>query len=198
MAHAWQMTVPRLAGAWIGMLRMAFDVKISDGIRGIDVDGDTPLPRVSRDVLAMTGTKFGCGMGPCGARAMHVDGVATRFCLTTIVSIGTSEITTIEAIGETMPGARIQQAWFDREVVQCGNRQPGQIMSASALLSLNSQPTDADTDDAMAGNVRRCGTYARIREVIRHAALLTGRGTAGDPRDKRPVPARVAANRSGG
>jgi isoquinoline 1-oxidoreductase alpha subunit len=118
----------------------------------------------------MTGTKFGCGMALCGACTVHVDGVATRSCITTIDSIGTSEITTIEAIGATAAGAKIQQAWLDQEVVQCGYCQSGQIMSASALLASNPHPTDSDIDDAMSGNICRCGTYVRIRDAIKRAA----------------------------
>jgi isoquinoline 1-oxidoreductase subunit alpha len=121
-----------------------------------------------------TGTKFGCGMALCGACTVHVDGVATRSCVTPIDSIGASEITTIEAIGATAVGAKIQKAWLDREVVQCGYCQPGQIMSASALLASNPHPTDSDIDDAMSGNICRCGTYGRIREAIKQAAQSSG------------------------
>jgi isoquinoline 1-oxidoreductase alpha subunit len=125
---------------------------------------------VLRDVLGMTGTKFGCGVALCGACTVHVDGVATRSCVTPIDSVGTSEITTIEAIGTTVVGAKIQKAWLDREVVQCGYCQSGQIMSAAELLATNANPTDADIDDAMSGNICRCGTYHRIREAIKLAA----------------------------
>ena len=118
----------------------------------------------------MTGTKFGCGMAFCGACTVHVDGVATRSCVTPIDGVGNSEITTIEAIGTTPAGAKLQQAWLDREVPQCGYCQSGQIMSASALLASNPHPTDADIDGAMAGNICRCGTYLRIREAIKQAA----------------------------
>ena len=149
---------------------MAITVKVNGVDRTVDVDGDTPLLWVLRDVLGMTGTKFGCGMALCGACTVHVDGVATRSCITSIDSIGTSEVTTIEAIGATPAGARIQKAWLDREVPQCGYCQSGQIMSASALLASNPRPTDADIDDAMSGNICRCGTYPRIREAITQAA----------------------------
>jgi isoquinoline 1-oxidoreductase subunit alpha len=135
----------------------------------VDVDGDTPLLWVLRDVLGMTGTKFGCGMALCGACTVHIDGTATRSCITPIDSIGASEITTIEAIGATPAGAKIQKAWLDREVPQCGYCQSGQIMSASALLASNPHPTDADIDNAMLGNICRCGTYLRIREAIKLA-----------------------------
>jgi isoquinoline 1-oxidoreductase alpha subunit len=131
---------------------------------------------VLRDVLGMTGTKFGCGMALCGACTVHVDGTPVRSCITSMDSVGTSEITTIEAIGATPAGARIQKAWLDLEVPQCGYCQSGQIMSASALLTDNPYPTDADIDDAMSGNICRCGTYLRIREAIKQAALESRQG----------------------
>jgi isoquinoline 1-oxidoreductase subunit alpha len=149
---------------------LAFNINVNGSPRSVDVDGDTPLLWVLRDVLGMTGTKFGCGIAQCGACTVHIDGVATRSCVTTIDSIGKSAVTTIEAIGRTSAGQKIQQAWLDREVVQCGYCQSGQIMSASALLAANSHPTDADIDEAMAGNICRCGTYARIRDAIKLAA----------------------------
>jgi isoquinoline 1-oxidoreductase alpha subunit len=136
----------------------------------VDVDDDTPLLWVLRDVLGMTGTKFGCGLALCGACTVHVDSAPVRSCVTPIDSIGTSEIMTIEAIGGTTVGAKIQKAWIDREVPQCGYCQSGQIMSASALLATSPRPTDADIDDAMSGNICRCGTYVRIREAIKQAA----------------------------
>jgi isoquinoline 1-oxidoreductase alpha subunit len=149
---------------------MAFTIKANGEMHTVDVNGETALLWVLRDVIGMTGTKFGCGAALCGACTVHIDGVATRSCVTPIDSIGTSEITTIEAIGATEVGARIQKAWLDREVVQCGYCQSGQIMSASALLASNPDPTDADIDEAMSGNICRCGTYARIREAIKQAA----------------------------
>ncbi|RWD29848.1 MAG: (2Fe-2S)-binding protein [Mesorhizobium sp.] len=149
---------------------MTFTIKVNGQTHRVVVDGDTPLLWVLRDVLGMIGTKFGCGMALCGACTVHVDGLATRSCVTPIDSVGTSEITTIEAIGKTAVGARIQKAWLDREVVQCGYCQSGQIMSAAELLATNANPTDADIDDAMSGNICRCGTYARIREAIKQAA----------------------------
>jgi isoquinoline 1-oxidoreductase alpha subunit len=149
---------------------MTFAISINGQTHSVDVDGDTPLLWVLRDVLGMTGTKFGCGMALCGACTVHVDGVATRSCVTTVDSIGTSEIMTIEAIGTTAVGAKIQKAWLDREVVQCGYCQSGQIMSAAELLATNPTPTDADIDAAMSGNICRCGTYVRIREAIKQAA----------------------------
>jgi isoquinoline 1-oxidoreductase subunit alpha len=149
---------------------MAFNITINGTLRSVDVDGDTPLLWVLRDVLGMTGTKFGCGMALCGACTVHLDGSAVRSCITTVDSVGDSEITTIEAVGATGAGARIQQAWLQHEVAQCGYCQSGQIMSASALLAGNANPTDADIDDAMTGNICRCGTYVRIREAIKLAA----------------------------
>ena len=144
--------------------------------QNVDVPGETPLLWTLRDELGLTGSKFGCGMALCGACTVHVDGVAVRSCITPIDSIGSSAITTIEAIGATAAGARIQKAWLDREVVQCGYCQSGQIMSASALLASNPHPTDSNVDDAMSGNICRCGTYVRIREAIKQAAQSSGQG----------------------
>ena len=149
---------------------MAFTIKINGQTHNVDVDDDTPLLWVLRDVLGMTGTKFGCGLALCGACTVHIDGVATRSCITSVDSIGTSAITTIEAIGETLAGAKLQKAWLDREVPQCGYCQSGQIMSAAALLANNPKPSDSAIDDAMSGNICRCGTYLRIREAIKQAA----------------------------
>ena len=149
---------------------MVFTIKVNGSAHSVDVDGDTPLLWVLRDVLGMTGTKFGWGMALCGACTVHIDGIATRSCITPIDSVGTSQVTTIEAIGATPAGAKIQKAWLDHEVVQCGYCQSGQIMSASALLASKPNPTDADIDDAMSGNICRCGTYVRIREAINLAA----------------------------
>ena len=149
---------------------MAITIKVNGDIHSVDVDGDTPLLWVLRDVLGMTGTKFGCGMALCGACTVHVNGVPTRSCVAPVDSVGSSKITTIEAIGSTPAGAKIQKAWLDREVVQCGYCQSGQIMSASALLASNPRPTDSEIDDAMSGNICRCGTYQRIRSAIKAAA----------------------------
>jgi isoquinoline 1-oxidoreductase subunit alpha len=136
----------------------------------IDVPDDMPLLWVLRDVLGMMGTKFGCGIAQCGACTVHLDGVALRSCQLPVSAIGDRRITTIEGVGDTPEGARIQKAWLDLEVIQCGYCQPGQIMSAAALLAHNPKPDDADIDAAMAGNICRCGTYVRIREGIKRAA----------------------------
>jgi isoquinoline 1-oxidoreductase alpha subunit len=152
---------------------MVYTIRINAVDRSVDVDGDTPLLWVLRDVLGMTGTKFGCGKALCGACTVLMNGSAIRSCITAIDSVGTAAITTIEAIGGTPSGKKIQKAWLDLEVVQCGYCQSGQIMSASALLASNPNPSDAAIDDAMAGNICRCGTYGRIREAIKQAARST-------------------------
>ena len=136
----------------------------------VDAPDDTPLLWALRDTLGLTGTKFGCGIAQCGACTVHVAGQALRSCQLPIGSVGDRPITTIEGVGRTEAGARIQKAWLDLEVVQCGYCQPGQIMSASALLAANPNPDDDAIDAAMAGNICRCGTYVRIREGIKHAA----------------------------
>jgi isoquinoline 1-oxidoreductase alpha subunit len=142
--------------------------------REVDVPPDMPLLWVLRDVLGMTGTKFGCGMALCGACTVHVGGSAIRSCVTPVSAVGEQAVTTIEAIGATRNGARVQKAWLDLEVIQCGYCQSGQIMSATALLDSNPHPSDADINVAMAGNVCRCGTYVRIREAIKRAAAAEG------------------------
>jgi isoquinoline 1-oxidoreductase alpha subunit len=149
---------------------MPLAIKVNEQSHIIEVDGDTPLLWVLRDVLGMTGTKFGCGIAQCGACTVHLDGAAVRSCQLPVGSVSGRAITTIEGVGETPAGAKIQKAWLDLEVIQCGYCQPGQIMSASALLAANPQPDDDAIDAAMAGNLCRCGTYVRIREGIKHAA----------------------------
>jgi isoquinoline 1-oxidoreductase alpha subunit len=149
---------------------MAFILKINGTAHEVDVDGDIPLLWVLRDVLGMTGTKFGCGQALCGACTVHLDGQAVRSCQTPVDSVGDGAITTIEAIGQTPQGQALQQAWLELEVVQCGYCQSGQIMSAAALLAQTPKPTDDDIDAAMSGNVCRCGTYQRIRAAIHKAA----------------------------
>jgi isoquinoline 1-oxidoreductase alpha subunit len=149
---------------------MSYTLKINGQAHIVDVDEDTPLLWVIRDVLGMTGTKFGCGMALCGACTVHLDGKPVRSCQTLVGSVGSSTITTIEAIGRTPTGKRIQTAWIAKDVPQCGYCQSGQIMSATALLAVTPNPTDADIDAAMSGNVCRCGTYVRIKEAIKIAA----------------------------
>jgi isoquinoline 1-oxidoreductase alpha subunit len=136
----------------------------------LDVPSDMPLLWVLRDVLGMTRTKFGCGMALCGACTVHMDGQAIRSCVTPVSAIAEAKITTIEAIGSTPNGAKVQKAWLDVEVIQCGYCQSGQIMSATALLEWNPHPSDADIDSAMEGNICRCGAHLRIREAIKRAA----------------------------
>jgi isoquinoline 1-oxidoreductase alpha subunit len=148
-------------------------LRINGQERSVDVAGDTPLLWVLRDVLHMTGTKFGCGIAQCGACTVHLDGKPTRSCRLPVSSIGDKAVTTIEAIGATPAGAKVQKAWLDLEVVQCGYCQSGQIMSAAALLNAKPAPTDADIDTAMSGNICRCGTYVRIRQAIKNAAGMT-------------------------
>jgi isoquinoline 1-oxidoreductase subunit alpha len=145
-------------------------LKINGEVRTFDAPGDIPLLWVLRDVLGMTGTKFGCGIAQCGACTVHVDGNPVRSCLLPVGSIGEKPITTIEGIGATPIGATVQKAWLDLEVIQCGYCQSGQIMSAAALLAVTPRPDDSDIDAAMAGNICRCGTYVRIREAIKRAA----------------------------
>jgi isoquinoline 1-oxidoreductase alpha subunit len=142
----------------------------------IDVPGDMPLLWTLRDVLSMTGTKFGCGLGLCGACTIHIDGKPTRSCLTPASAAAGKRITTIEAIGATPAGKKIQTAWLELDVPQCGYCQSGQIMSASALLAAKPKPSDADIDDAMSGNICRCGTYPRIRAAIKRAAGVPDAG----------------------
>jgi isoquinoline 1-oxidoreductase alpha subunit len=140
--------------------------------RQFDVRGDMPLLWVLRDVAGLTGTKFGCGVALCGACTIHLDGQPVRSCVMAAGGAVGRKITTVEAIGESDAGAKIQKAWLDLEVVQCGYCQPGQIMSAAALLAANPTPSDADIDAAMSGNICRCGTYRRIRAAIKQAAVV--------------------------
>ena len=155
---------------------MSFKIKVNGVQHEVDVDGDIPLLWVLRDVLGMTGTKFGCGRALCGACTVHLNGMPLRSCVMPIASVGESAVTTIEALSETPIGQSLQKAWLDLEVVQCGYCQSGQIMSAAALLAANSQPTDTDIDTAMAGNICRCGTYVRIRQAIKQAATSATQG----------------------
>ena len=141
--------------------------------RDVDVPDDMPLLWVIRDILQMTGTKFGCGIGACGACTVHLDGQPIRSCVTPVMAAAGRSITTIEAVGDTPAGRKVQDAWLDLDVVQCGYCQSGQIMSAAALIASNANPSDADIDNAMAGNICRCGTYTRIRAAIKQAAQST-------------------------
>src|SRR5580700_5813502 len=145
-------------------------LRINNEVKNVDAPPDMPLLWVLRDILGLTGTKFGCGIGQCGACTVHVDGKPVRSCLLPVGSVGNKKITTIEGIGATPAGAKAQKAWLDLEVVQCGYCQSGQIMSAAALLATTPKPDDADIDAAMAGNICRCGTYVRIRKAIKRAA----------------------------
>jgi isoquinoline 1-oxidoreductase subunit alpha len=157
---------------------MPHTLTVNGKARSVDVDDDTPLLWVIRDVLGMTGTKFGCGLGLCGACTIHVDGEPVRSCITPIAAAAGKRITTIEVIGATAAGEKIQQAWIALEVPQCGYCQSGQIMSATALLAATPNPTDSDIDNAMSGNICRCGTYVRIREGIKQAAHGVANGAA--------------------
>lgn len=145
---------------------------INEKIYEVDVQVDTPLLWVIRDIIGLTGTKFGCGIAQCGACTVHLDGKPVRSCVLPISSINNEKITTIEAIGQQESGKKIQEAWLDVEVMQCGYCQSGQIMSAAALIRENANPTDEEIDTAMAGNICRCGTYTRIREAIKQAAKV--------------------------
>jgi isoquinoline 1-oxidoreductase subunit alpha len=145
-------------------------LKINGESKTFDAPDDMPLLWVLRDILGMTGTKFGCGIAQCGACTVHIDGNPVRSCLLSVGSIGDKAVTTIEGIGATDAGAKVQKAWLDIEVIQCGYCQSGQIMSAAALLTNIPNPDDSDIDAAMAGNICRCGTYVRIRDAIKHAA----------------------------
>jgi isoquinoline 1-oxidoreductase subunit alpha len=153
---------------------MAISLTVNGSSKQVDVPGDTPLLWVLRDVIGLTGTKFGCGMALCGACTVHVDGQAVRSCMMPVSAVATKKITTIEAIGAEPAGKALQTAWVDLGVPQCGYCQAGQIMSAAALLNRKPKPTDAEIDEVMTGNICRCGTYTRIRAAIRQAAAQQG------------------------
>ena len=148
-------------------------LRINGEDHDVDVSPDTPLLWALRDVLGLTGAKFGCGIAQCGACTVHVDGAALRSCMLPVGALNGRAVTTIEGIGATPVGAKVQKAWLDLEVVQCGYCQTGQIMSAAALLAATPNPDDADINAAMAGNICRCGTYVRIRQAIKQAAKAT-------------------------
>ena len=149
---------------------MTTTLKINGQSTSVDAPDDMPLLWVLRDHLNLVGTKFGCGIAQCGACTVHIDGAPVRSCMLPVSAIGDKAVTTIEGVGATPAGARVQKAWLDLEVIQCGYCQSGQIMSAAALLASTPTPDDADIDAAMAGNICRCGTYVRIRAAIKQAA----------------------------
>ena len=149
---------------------MPYTLNVNGQTKRADVDPDTPLLWVLRDSLGILGPKYGCGVGACGACTVHIDGAAVRSCQTPVEAVGATKIITIEGVGATPAGKRVQQAWSELDVAQCGYCQPGQIMSATALLTQNPKPSDADIDGAMAGNICRCATYVRIRAAIKRAA----------------------------
>ena len=145
-------------------------LNINDKDYAVDATGDMPLLWVLRDLLGLTGTKFGCGSGLCGACTVHLNGVAARSCQTAVSKAADKKILTIEGMASTDVGRRVQRAWLDMDVVQCGYCQPGQIMQAASLLTKIKSPSDAEIDSAMSGNICRCGTYPRIRAAIQQAA----------------------------
>jgi len=159
---------------------MSLQLKVNGAIHSVDVDGDTPLLWVLRDVLGLTGTKFGCGMALCGACTVHLDGAPVRSCVLPVETIGQRAVTTIESIGTTPAGRSVQKAWLDLEVVQCGYCQSGQIMQAAALLKDFPAPTDQDIDAVMTGNLCRCMTYVRIRKAIKQAAAELEKGAVNE------------------
>ncbi|MGU7768693.1 (2Fe-2S)-binding protein [Burkholderia sp. MR1-5-21] len=146
------------------------NLNINGTTHAVDAPDDMPLLWVLRDVVGLTGTKFGCGIAQCGACTVHLDGVAARSCVLPVAAVGNRKITTIEAVGATPAGRKVQQAWRELDVVQCGYCQSGQVMAASALIASTPHPSDADIDAAMAGNICRCGTYNRVRAAIKQAA----------------------------
>jgi isoquinoline 1-oxidoreductase alpha subunit len=149
-------------------------VTVNGKVRNVDLPDDTPLLWALRDNIGLTGTKFGCGAAQCGACTVHVDGQPVRSCITPISAVANKKVTTIEGIGADRVGRAVQAAWVDVNVPQCGYCQAGQIMSATALLKSHPTPTDTQIDDAMGGNICRCGTYTRIRQAINLAASQQG------------------------
>ena len=147
-----------------------YQLSVNGQRRGVDVDPTTPLLWVLREDLKMTGTKYGCGISACGACTVHLGGVATRSCVVPVSLVGNPPIVTIEGIGTDPVGRAVQDAWVERDVVQCGYCQSGQIMTAVALLKDKPRPTDANIEESMGGNLCRCGTYVRIREAIKSAS----------------------------
>ncbi|MFM9079312.1 MAG: (2Fe-2S)-binding protein [Opitutaceae bacterium] len=155
---------------------MKYTLNVNGQSRSVDVAPDTPLLWVLRDTLELTGTKYGCGVGQCGACTIHLNGVPARACMTPVSTVGRMKVTTIEGLAENGKMHPLQQAWTELDVAQCGYCQPGQLMTAAALLKDNPKPTDADIDGAMAGNICRCATYVRIRQGIKRAAALAAGG----------------------
>jgi isoquinoline 1-oxidoreductase subunit alpha len=155
---------------------MATIITVNGKSQSVDVAGDTPLLWVLRDSLNLTGTKYGCGVAACGACTVHLDGIAVRSCQTALQDVGTSQITTIEGLGTPATMHAVQSAWVAHQVAQCGYCQSGQIMQATSLLAEIPVPTDAEIDEAMSGNLCRCGTYPRIRAAIHDAAIQLAKG----------------------
>jgi isoquinoline 1-oxidoreductase alpha subunit len=149
---------------------MAYTLNVNGAALSADVDGDTPLLWTLRDSLGIVGPKFGCGVAACGACTVHIDGQPMRSCQVPTAAVGAAKVTTIEAMAVHPVGKKVQQAWMDLDVAQCGYCQPGQIMSATALLAKTPKPTDAQIDAAMSGNLCRCATYVRIRAAIKRAS----------------------------
>jgi isoquinoline 1-oxidoreductase subunit alpha len=152
-----------------GGAALVYRLNVNGKVREADVDADMPLLWVLRDSLGVLGPKYGCGIGACGACTVHLDGRAVRSCMTQVGRVGETKVVTIEGIGGTEAGKRVQDAWMALDVAQCGYCQPGQIMSAVALIAKTPKPTDADIDAAMSGNICRCATYTRIRAAIKRA-----------------------------
>ncbi|MFM9029715.1 MAG: (2Fe-2S)-binding protein [Opitutaceae bacterium] len=155
---------------------MKYTLNVNGQSRSVDVAPDTPLLWVLRDTLELTGTNYGCGVGQCGACTIHLNGVPARACMTPVSTVGRMKVTTIEGLAENGKMHPLQQAWTELDVAQCGYCQPGQLMTAAALLKDNPKPSDADIDGAMAGNICRCATYVRIRQGIKRAAALAAGG----------------------
>jgi isoquinoline 1-oxidoreductase alpha subunit len=158
---------------------MSYTINVNGQPRTVDVEADTPLLWVLRDELDLKGSKFGCGMGLCGACTVHINGNAVRSCVTPVSTVGKQGITTIEGVGSSEVGKKVQDAWLKHDVMQCGYCQAGQIMSACALLSKTAKPSDKDIDSAMSGNICRCCTYTRIRAAIKDAAGVPTTDTRG-------------------
>jgi isoquinoline 1-oxidoreductase alpha subunit len=152
-----------------GDAALVYRLNVNGKVREADVDAETPLLWVLRDSLGILGPKYGCGIGACGACTVHLDGRAVRSCMTPVRRVGEAKVVTIEGVGATAAGKQVQDAWMALDVAQCGYCQPGQIMSAAALIAKTPKPTDADIDAAMSGNICRCATYTRIRAAIKRA-----------------------------